>query len=551
MAKVNTLNGVTGKDLVAMNKQVLDVTKKVPVNLEDVTHGLYIINSAGIMGAKGIDMVTNASKLAIAGLGTVPQAADMMSSVFNVFNKEGLKASEIANKLALVVKLGKTHIDQMSEGFGSASVIVQNAGIKLDEFLASVSALTIMGSTASEAYTEISGATVALLKPTSTMQKVFHQLGVKDGRTLIKTMGGMVPAMQAINKEIDKLHLSGAKAWGRKQGFMADLALTGNAHGHFVENLAAMKNEPSALDKMFTTMLDTTDAKWQLLKNNLRIFAIDIGTKLLPVLSKLMDEFTPILNSITDWMDRNPGWTANIVKTVGAIAGLLLVISPLATAVGLAADGMRLYTLWSAKSVMTASALVGPLEAEAATMGVMATNLGVAGANAKGLLATLGEFAIPAAVVSFVGYKALQGIHKDISDRHAELSAGFQNYYDYADSKSPNRFIDQNWKYWNDRRAQKSMIAAENQSAANGFRIIHPIDQTHTKLIDSLSDQPTTKPTIMPVTGRLYEDNQRAKDTTVHIYVHDTTGSVKDVRATLGSNQVPIAVKITSTHGQR
>ncbi|MDB5131786.1 MAG: Phage tail tape measure protein family, core region [Mucilaginibacter sp.] len=535
MAKVNTLNGVSGQAMITMNKQVLDITKKIPVTLEDVTAGLYIINSAGIKGANGIDMVTNASKLAVAGLGTVPQAADMMSSVFNVFSSEGLKASEIANKLALVVQLGKTHIDQMSSGFGSASVIVQNAGIKLDEFLASVSALTVMGNTASEAYTNIQGATIALLKPSTTMMRVFRQFGIKDGKTFIHTMGGLVPAMQAVNKEVTKLHINGAKAWGRKQGFMASMALTGNAHGHFIDNLQAMKNQPTELDHMFSTMLSTTDSQWQLLKNNMRVFTIEIGTKLLPVLNKLMNKITPIVDSIINWMDKNPGWTQTIVTATAGLAALLLVVSPLAMGVGLAADGMRIYAMWTAKSAAAALASTASLDAQALSIGLVSDGLITANAAATSFLATLSALAAPAAIVGFVAWQAFKGINRDIAEQHAATSGGYKNYYDYADSKDPYRFAKQNMKLWSDRHNQNTVNQAYIASSGNGFRIP---DLLKTK--EQIDFDKGEKAVLRLPTAR------ELQDTTVHIIMHDPAGIVKDVKTPGGSG---IRVTVTPTSG--
>jgi len=349
MAKVKTLVGANSKQMVLMGRQVLGITQKIPVSLEDVARGLYIINSAGIMGAKGMDMVTNSSKLAVAGLGTVEQASHLMSSVFTVFGSEGYTSAEMFNKLALVVRQGKTTIDQMTQGFGRAAISVKLAGVHLNEFLSMVSALTVKGSTASEAYTQIQGATQAMLKPNEAMLKAFRALGYSGsfaGQQIIKRFGGLVPAMEAVNKTLDKVGVRRAKAWGRIGAFIAQAALTpgGAAHGHFVENKKAMDTQPNAGQNMFQAMLGTTDSQFTILKNNLRVFAVEIGTKLLPVLTKLAQKITPVLDKIITWTDKNPGLAETIVKITAGLAGFLLVISPIAMTVGLIADGIAVFT---------------------------------------------------------------------------------------------------------------------------------------------------------------------------------------------------------------
>jgi TP901 family phage tail tape measure protein len=343
MAKVNTIAGLNAKQMVAMNRGVLDITRKVPVAYEDVAEGLYIINSAGIKGAKGLDAINNSAKLSVAGLGSVKEAAHLLSSVIVVFGGEGDTAAQIYNKLALVVRNGKTTIAQMSEGFGKAAISVQLAGVKLNEFLSMTGALTVKGSSAAEAYNQIQGAAQALLKPNETMIRAFRSLGVHGsfaGQELIKRFGGLVPTMEAINHALDKMGLRRAKAYGRIGAFIAQAALTpgGKAYGHFTENMADMKNQPNAGDTMFQTMLGTTSSQFTLLKNNLKAFSIEVGLHLLPTLTKVSQKLSPIIDRVINWMDKNPGLTDTIIKITAGLGAFLFVVSPLAMTVSLVAD---------------------------------------------------------------------------------------------------------------------------------------------------------------------------------------------------------------------
>jgi len=59
------------------------------------------------------------------------------------------------------VKAGKTTISELAQGFGAVVPVVAQSKIKLDEYLASVAALTTSGLPASQAQTQIRAAIAA------------------------------------------------------------------------------------------------------------------------------------------------------------------------------------------------------------------------------------------------------------------------------------------------------------------------------------------------------------------------------------------------------
>ena len=57
----------------------------------------------------------------------------------------------------------------------------------------------------------------------------------------------------------------------------------------------------------------------------------NIGAKLLPILVRLMEKITPIIEKVADWADKNSDLVAKILVGVGIISGLIAVLAVVAT----------------------------------------------------------------------------------------------------------------------------------------------------------------------------------------------------------------------------
>jgi hypothetical protein len=70
----------------------------------------------------------------------------------------------------------------------------------------------------------------------------------------------------------------------------------------------------------------------EILKQQVGELTEKIGGALLPVLTNIATKVTPIIEKVIAWAEANPQLTQNIVLATGALAGLLLVLAPIALA---------------------------------------------------------------------------------------------------------------------------------------------------------------------------------------------------------------------------
>lgn len=75
-------------------------------------------------------------------------------------------------------------------------------------------------------------------------------------------------------------------------------------------------------------------AKMAMLKNNVKALGITMGNALLPVITQVVEQVTPFIQGIANWISRNKELTGTILKVVAGAGALALVISGIAFTVG-------------------------------------------------------------------------------------------------------------------------------------------------------------------------------------------------------------------------
>lgn len=323
MSNVSTLVDTSTEDMDKMGKEVLKLSKTLPVPIEELTSSLYDIRSAGIPAKDAMSALETSAKLAKAGLSTTSEATNILTSAMNAFASEGLSSDEIANLLFKTVKAGKTNMADLSQAFGANAAVIQSAGVKLADFQAATAALTVTGAPASQAQNQIKASIVALQKPTAEMTKIFKRLGVTSEKELIAKEGGLVGAFDAVNKAGQSMGINLAKAWSSVEASSAVTGLLGANNEAYVATLSDMQSGTDALTGAFAKQLDTTASRTQLAKNNMEALSITIGTQVAPILSTLIDVITPIITGVTEWINKNP----KLTKTIALVGIGLLALS--------------------------------------------------------------------------------------------------------------------------------------------------------------------------------------------------------------------------------
>ena len=153
MGNVSTLIDENAESMADMKNEVLKLSRDLPVPLGDLTSSLYDIRSAGIEAGGAMEVLNNAAKLSVAGLGSSKEATDVLTSAINAFGLDAKKSDKWADVFFKTVKSGKTTISELAQGFGQVAPLANELGMSFEELMATTAASTVSGMKASIVYT--------------------------------------------------------------------------------------------------------------------------------------------------------------------------------------------------------------------------------------------------------------------------------------------------------------------------------------------------------------------------------------------------------------
>lgn len=321
MGKVSTLIDTNIESMERMSKQTLSIFRDIPVGLENTTEALYNIRSAGIEASDSMDVLNRSARLGVAGQGSVAESVDLVTSSINAFNLKGKEQQRIYDVIFKAVKYGKTNISELAQGFGAVAGTVAAAGIKVDEYIASVAAITTVGNPASQAHTQIKAAIAGLTRGTKEQQKIFKQLHAKDFNDLIQKSGGMVGAFQRINTSVHGNKSALISLLGSIEAYNAFLGLTGGQNKAFVTTLNDMRYGTNAVDEAYKKQSETISNQTQRFKNLTQTVGIEFGNSLLPLFKTTLDTASSVVRRISGLPDSVK--SAMSISTVAISGGLL------------------------------------------------------------------------------------------------------------------------------------------------------------------------------------------------------------------------------------
>lgn len=86
--------------------------------------------------------------------------------------------------------------------------------------------------------------------------------------------------------------------------------------------------------KEYERSMQTNAVRLAILKSKYQVIAIQLGDKLLPIIERLTTQFGPMLDRLSEWVDKNPEAAAGMVKLVAGLAAGGIVFGGAIAAVG-------------------------------------------------------------------------------------------------------------------------------------------------------------------------------------------------------------------------
>lgn len=298
--KIGALSNTNAKDLASWKTQVLQLSGATARSPQELADALYFLASAGLKTTDVMPALSASAHAAATGLGDTADVAKITAQALNAYAGSGLHATDVTDTLVNAVKAGTADPQEFATALGRILPIASKAGVSFDQVAASLAGLSNIGLDVNEGVTAMRGVLQALVAPSSTAAKAMKDVGLSaDQMRSAIADKGLLGAMQLLDKatggNIDKLR----QIIPNIRALTGQFGLTGDNAKTVAAIFDQVANSTGAASKAFAETAKGPAFQMQQSLNNLRVDAIKLGEKLIPIGQKIVDFVSGLVDKFT------------------------------------------------------------------------------------------------------------------------------------------------------------------------------------------------------------------------------------------------------------
>lgn len=465
LTHIQALVGASAKDMAMFRKSVLELAGETGRAPKELAEALYFVTSSGFKGAEALKVLASSAKASAAGLGETRVIADAVTSAISAYGAANLTAAKATDIMLAAVREGKNEPEELAGSIGRVIPVAQAMGVSFGEVAGTIAALSLNGTDANEAVTQIVAGLSQAIKPTVQGAKALATLNMTyaDLRAQI-SQKGLITTFNDLKKAFGGNVEMIGEVFGNIRALRGVLTLTGvsaEKYKGIIERVTAAQGDTN---KAFDIASKSAAFKLSQAFAKLKVAAIEMGAALTPAILAVAGA----LGKAADAFSKLGSTGQTVVLVLAGIAALVGPIARVASSLMIIKAGMGGAAL-AAGAGSAAPVAVAPVVAASGAMGVAglaAPALGVIAAFA-GLVIASNELA--------------DAFHMGVTREQKEKNANTGRYSGKAGS--PGGGYDENL-YGNRRTAadivkpliQKLDVQLNTASYARFQRLYHEIE---------------------------------------------------------------------------
>lgn len=324
-----------------MGNDILKLTRTIPMAGEEIAAIVAAGGQSGVARENLLGYAKDAATMGVAFDMAAGDAGEAMATMANVLGKpitEMAQFGDVINHLSDNANSKAKDIVNVITRVGSDTRML---GLSEKQAAALGSTFLSMGKAPELAAQAVKGMSSAFLQlKAGAHEKELKQLGFttksfaaamnKDAQGAISSFIEKVKKMPK-----DKQYPLLAKVFGKQ--YADDVLLLAQNTGEYNRQLGLLQETDAngnlkyigSMQREFENRSNTTENKLTKLKSSLAEIATKIGNAFLPVITSFVENITPVIYSITEWIETNPQlmeWVLTIGGGIGAVVGGLLTL---------------------------------------------------------------------------------------------------------------------------------------------------------------------------------------------------------------------------------
>lgn len=290
MTKINTLVGISGKEVNAFGKEVMKLSGQTAQAPADLADGLFFLTSAGLRGANALSTLESVAKGVAIGLGEQTDLAKVAAAAQNAYGEENITAAEALDVFGIAVQQGMFEASDLAEVLGTQLGLASALGVSFQETNAFIATYTKTTGDAKAASTSFGGVMMALAKTTPQMERALNKVGM-TGDSVRKSLGekGLRATLLDIKTAFEENNVPLTQFFSKSQALKGVLGVLGNQTEVYGDVLDAMGDSAGFVEEGFDTLSKTAGFKMQKSFTNLKNAVAELGATLMPVFTAIVD----------------------------------------------------------------------------------------------------------------------------------------------------------------------------------------------------------------------------------------------------------------------
>lgn len=274
-------------------------------------------------------------------------AANVTVQAMGAFGLSAEKSAMAANALAGAAAASSTDVEPLTQGLAQVSAQAYNAGWSMQETTAVLGKFADAGIVGSDAGTSLKTMLQRLAAPTDKAAEMITNLGIQTRDSSGNLLGASDMAQELQNK-LGSLSAAQRDAalqtiFGSDATRAATVLMNSGSEG--LASYIKATNDQEAAQRLANSQMGEGEKAIEEMKGSLETAAITIGSKLAPVITK-------VVKFITDLVDKFSALPSGVQTAIVVIGAIIAVLGPLLIIIGQMAIGISALTAaFSALSV--------------------------------------------------------------------------------------------------------------------------------------------------------------------------------------------------------
>lgn len=332
--KISTIADTSQVSLSQISSDIKALSMDTGIFADQLEEATYSALSASVNTADAVEFTATASKLAAGGFTSSATAVDVLTTSLNAYGLEASAAGSISDMLITTQNLGKTTVDELAASVGKVIPIASAYGVEMDNLSAAYAELTKGGIATAEAGTYLKAMLNELGDSGSTVSAVLLEQTGYSFSQLIEQSYSLGDIMSVLGDSVNGNAGAFNELWSSSEAGVGALSLYNAGAEQFNSTLDAMQNSIGATDAAYETMTDTTAHAQEELANAANNLKISIGEGINPLMKKLYELGTDILNGMAKFSQEHPIITKLISATaigLGVVAVAMIGVTTATT----------------------------------------------------------------------------------------------------------------------------------------------------------------------------------------------------------------------------